>query len=212
MTTPDSIEPARFWEDRYRKCGRVWSGEPNELLVREAGNLAPGSALEPGCGEGADALWLASWGWQVTAVDISTTALRRAAAQAIELGLSGRVTFQHHDLGQTFPGGSFDLVAAQYLQSPVALNQTAILRQAARAVAPGGTLIITMHAGWPTWSSAAQQPANVAFPTLEGLLTALALPPSWKVDTLASVRRPAPSPEGCTGTRLDHVWRLTRTT
>ncbi|MFF7143456.1 class I SAM-dependent methyltransferase [Streptomyces nodosus] len=212
MTTPDSIEPARFWEHRYRKCGRIWSGQPNELLVREAGDLAPGSALELGCGEGADALWLASRGWQVTAVDISTTALRRAAAQAIELGLSGQVTFQHHDLGQTFPGGSFDLVAAQYLQSPVALDQTAILRLAARAVAPGGTLIIVMHAGWPTWSTAAQQPADVVFPTLEGLLTTLALPPTWKVDTLASVQRSAPSSEGRPGTRTDHVWRLTRTT
>ncbi|MFE1324583.1 methyltransferase domain-containing protein [Streptomyces sp. NPDC058735] len=132
----------------------------------------------------------------MTAVDISTTALRRAAARAIELGLSGQVTFQHHDLGQTFPGGGFDLVAALYLQSPVALDQTTILRLAARAVAPGGALIIVMHAGWPTWSTAAQQPPDVVFPTLEGLLTALALPPPGRWTPSPASSGPPPHPGG----------------
>ena len=66
-------EPA--WEERYRSRPSVWSGRPNPQLVAEVTGLAPARALDVGSGEGADAVWLAERGWQVTAVDISTTAL-----------------------------------------------------------------------------------------------------------------------------------------
>ncbi|HYN97920.1 MAG TPA: FAD-dependent oxidoreductase, partial [Pilimelia sp.] len=70
------------WEERYRAKPTIWSGRPNAQLVAEAGGLPPGRALDVGCGEGADAVWLAERGWHVTAVDIATTALERAAAAA----------------------------------------------------------------------------------------------------------------------------------
>lgn len=60
---PAPTEPAAFWEARYRDTDRVWSGRPNALLVREVADLKPGTALDLGCGEGADAVWLASRGW-----------------------------------------------------------------------------------------------------------------------------------------------------
>jgi SAM-dependent methyltransferase len=71
-----------FWEDRYRGHTAVRHRQPNPQLVEEAGDLAPGTALDAGCGEGADAIWLASRGCQVTAVDIATNALRRAQEHA----------------------------------------------------------------------------------------------------------------------------------
>ncbi|MDL5205670.1 class I SAM-dependent methyltransferase [Streptomyces sp. ALI-76-A] len=200
---------AEFWEARYQGGGRIWSGRPNPLLVREVSDLAPGSALDLGCGEGADAVWLASRGWRVTGVDVSRTALDRAAGHAADAGVGDRVVWERHELGVTFPEGSFDLVSAQFLQSPVPLDQDGVLARAAAAVAPGGTLLVVMHAGWPSWQEEA--PFEADFPTLKGLLAGLALPDAdWTVHTLETVRRPSLSPEGTEGHRDDNVWRIRR--
>ncbi|KOG87623.1 SAM-dependent methyltransferase, partial [Streptomyces varsoviensis] len=67
---------ARHWDDMYRSRDQVFSGNPNPVLVAEAAGLRPGQALDVGCGEGADAVWLARRGWRVTAVDVSEVALR----------------------------------------------------------------------------------------------------------------------------------------
>ncbi|MFB6555484.1 class I SAM-dependent methyltransferase [Streptomyces sp. NPDC056405] len=207
--TPAPAPAAEFWEARYRDTDRVWSGRPNALLVREASDLAPGIALDLGCGEGADAVWLASRGWRVTGVDISGTALDRAAGHAANAGVGDRVAWERHELGRSFPEGSFDLVSVHFLQSPVELDQQAVLRDAARAVADGGTLLIVMHAGWPSWQ--AEPPFDAVFPTLDGVLDELALPDGeWTVDTKETVRRPSASPEWVDGFREDNVWRLRR--
>ncbi|MBZ6227367.1 SAM-dependent methyltransferase [Streptomyces olivaceus] len=204
---PATATAAEFWEARYRDTGRVWSGRPNTFLVREASGLAPGAALDLGCGEGADAVWLASRGWRVTGVDISATALERAAAHAAEAGVGDRVAWERHELGQSFPEGSFDLVSAQYLQSPVALDQQTVLRAAARAVASGGTLLLVLHAGWPSWQT--EPPFDAVFPTLDGVVAELGLAEGeWAVGTQETVRRASTSPEGVEGYREDHVWRL----
>jgi SAM-dependent methyltransferase len=209
MTHIHPTRAAEFWEARYQGSDRVWSGRPNPLLVREVSDLEPGTALDLGCGEGADAVWLASRGWRVTGVDISRTALERAAGHAADAGVGDRVVWERHELGVTFPEGSFDLVSAQFLQSPVPLDETGILRQAAAAVAPGGTLLIVLHAGWPSWQD--EPPFDVEFPTLAATLENLALPKgSWTVKTLETVRRPSVSPEGIEGFREDNVWRLVK--
>ncbi|MCX4552962.1 MULTISPECIES: bifunctional 2-polyprenyl-6-hydroxyphenol methylase/3-demethylubiquinol 3-O-methyltransferase UbiG [unclassified Streptomyces] len=211
MPTPQPPAPTQFWEERYRSSDRIWSGDPNPLLVRETSSLEPGNALDLGCGEGGDALWLASRGWRVTGVDIAATALERAAAHAAEAGLAEQLTFEQHELGVTFPEGSFDLVSAQFLQSPVALDQDGVLERATEAVAPGGTLLVVMHAGWPSWMEEHEYPFDAVFPTLQGLLARLALPHTWQVETLEAVERSLASPDGKPGTRTDNVWRLTRT-
>ncbi|MEU5840036.1 class I SAM-dependent methyltransferase [Streptomyces diacarni] len=211
MSTPQPQAPAQFWEERYRSSERLWSGDPNPLLVREVDALEPGTALDLGCGEGSDVLWLASRGWRATGVDISSTALERAAAHAAEAGLAERTAFEQHELGLSFPEGGFDLVSAQFLQSPVALDQDGVLARAAEAVAPGGTLLIVMHAGWPSWMEEDEYPFDAVFPTLQGVLDGLALPPTWRVETRETVERSLTSPDGRTGTRGDHVWRWTRT-
>lgn len=72
----------QHWDEMYRSCDQVFSGKPNGVLVTETVDLPPGQALDVGCGEGADALFLARRGWQVTAVDISQIALQRATAAA----------------------------------------------------------------------------------------------------------------------------------
>ena len=95
-----------FWDARYRSADRIWSGNPNPHLVAHVAELFPRTALDVGCGEGADAIWLASLGWQVTAIDVSTVALDRAAEQAAAAGrrVADRITWQHADVarGQLF--------------------------------------------------------------------------------------------------------------
>lgn len=134
-----------YWEDRYR--GHVAGRRPpNPQLVAEAADLAPGPALDAGCGEGADAAWLAARGWRVTAVDIAATALRRAREHAETLGseIGGRIDWVEADLTEwTPPAESFALVSAQYVH-PAAPRAT-LLRRLADAVAPGGTLLVVGH-------------------------------------------------------------------
>lgn len=134
---------AAEWDERYGAAERVWSGEPNGALVREVAGLPPGRVLDVGCGEGADAVWLASQGWEVTALDVSQVALDRARAHAVAVG--ARVTWVQGGLLDTeLPVEAFDLVSVQY----PALRRTAAddaERALIRAVAPGGTLLIVHH-------------------------------------------------------------------
>ncbi|GAA4056880.1 class I SAM-dependent methyltransferase [Actinomadura miaoliensis] len=138
-TTTDT----QFWDERYRSRDRLFSGAPNGVLVTEVADLPPGQALDVGCGEGADALWLARRGWLVTAVDISRVALERAAAQAA--GVTPNVAWARADLTTAAPpAGAFDLVSAQYFPLPRRPDHAA-LRGLLDAVAPGGTLLVVSH-------------------------------------------------------------------
>ncbi|MEU6997888.1 class I SAM-dependent methyltransferase [Nonomuraea sp. NPDC046570] len=137
----------QFWEERYRSRDAVWSGRPNPQLVAETSQLTAGVALDVGSGEGADAIWLASRGWQVTAVDFSTTALRRGAAHADALGgeVAGRISWTQADLTVWEPAeGHFDLVSSQFMHLEEGPRRELFARLAA-AVAPGGTLLIVGH-------------------------------------------------------------------
>ncbi|NJC70618.1 class I SAM-dependent methyltransferase [Planosporangium thailandense] len=204
--------PEQYWEGFYQERGQVWSGRPNPLLVREVASLAPGTALDLGCGEGADAIWLAKQGWRVTAVDIAATALRRAAARATEAGVRDRIVWERHDLSQSFPAGLFDLVSAQFFHSPVAVadEREKILRRAADAVAPGGVLLIVGHAGWPSWHE--HPPFAHHFPTAPEVVDSLDLPPDrWQVEVTDLVVHDLTGPEGQPGRHTDSVLRIRRT-
>jgi SAM-dependent methyltransferase len=142
-----------FWENRYAGDERVWTGEPNQALVDVVGDFAPGRALDLGCGEGGDSIWLAQHGWRVTAVDIATNALTRAEDMATRRGvISGRIAWVVADLASWRPTEAYDLVSACFLQSPLDFPRTDVLRAAASAVAPGGHLLVVAHADSPPWS------------------------------------------------------------
>lgn len=133
-----------FWNEMYREGGHQrWSGEPNGALVAEVSGWTPGRALDVGCGEGTDAIWLARNGWQVTATDISRVALERAERAGKEAGVE--VRWLHADLLAAPPeAGAFDLVSLQYF--PIHRDRgPAAARGLVDAVAPGGVLLVVSH-------------------------------------------------------------------
>ncbi|MEU5722350.1 methyltransferase domain-containing protein [Micromonospora sp. NPDC047738] len=206
----DPVDPAvddataRFWDELYQQRERVWSGRANAVLAEVVEALPPGTALDLGCGEGGDAIWLAGQGWQVTAVDISTTALDRLTAEAARAGVASRITVARQDLTRTFPAGRYDLVSAQFLQSPLELPREAVLRAAARAVAPGGRLLVVEHGAPPPWARDSHPHARFASP--QEILAALDLEPEgWHTERLGAAHRTGTGPDGETGNLVDHV-------
>ncbi|PJI95264.1 bifunctional NAD(P)/FAD-dependent oxidoreductase/class I SAM-dependent methyltransferase [Luteimicrobium subarcticum] len=147
------------WDHRYGGEGRAWSGNPNGTLVREVADLEPGRALDVGTGEGADALWLAERGWQVTATDISGNALARVRAEADRRGLAVELVRSDANDPEPFGNGTFDLVSLQYGAFKRTPDQRG-LRNLFDAVAPGGTLLVVHHDLAPL-----QEPVDVAAQT-----------------------------------------------
>jgi SAM-dependent methyltransferase len=155
-----------YWEKRYGgrgkqsgHAGHTGHGEhggrggqggqgarTNPQLVAEVSGLEPGTALDAGCGEGGDSLWLASRGWRVRAVDLSETALGRGRERAAARGaeIADRITWEQADLTVWIPPeNTFDLVSSQYVHTTGSLRE--LLARLAAAVAPGGTLLFVGH-------------------------------------------------------------------
>ena len=202
-------EAQQVWEEHYAERDRVWSGRVNVRLAEVAESLPPGRALDLGCGEGGDAMWLAERGWHVTAVDISQTALDRAAADARSRNLLERIDFQRHDLPDTFPEGVFDLVSAQFLHSTVEVDRPSLLRLGADAVSESGTLLIVDHGGPPPWPSKLDH--HHEFPSADEVADSLNLDAGeWERVRLEAVEREATGPDGEVATWTDNVIVLRR--
>ncbi|KHL03504.1 SAM-dependent methyltransferase [Sinomonas humi] len=211
MDTETTEGPSEFWNGFYSERERVWSGKPNAALVREVETVAPARALDLGCGEGADAIWLAARGWTVTAVDVSAVALSRARQHAEDAGVTNRVQWLERDLGEWEPEGEYDLVSAQFLHSPIELPRDRILRRAAAAVAPGGLLLVVGHTAFPPWGRH-RHADEAELPTAEELAMSLGLRAGgWEVEATTSEGREVSGPEGQTAVMTDAVlraWRL----
>jgi SAM-dependent methyltransferase len=176
------------WDARYADREHMWSGQPNGALVAEVAGLTPGRVLDVGCGEGADAVWLASGGWDVTALEVSGVALERAARHAHDAGVA--VVWVHAELARAMlPPASFDLVSAQYpalLRTPDAAAERALLA----AVAPGGVLLLVHHAGMETRQvhDSGFDPAYYVWPPMVAAL----LNDDWEVELYEQRPRVAP--------------------
>ncbi|MFJ3769064.1 class I SAM-dependent methyltransferase [Streptomyces sp. NPDC090082] len=181
------------WDDLYADRQQLWSGRPNGALVAETAGLTPGRVLDVGCGEGADAVWLARGGWDVTALEVSGVALERAAGHARDAGAD--VRWVHAGLAEAdLPPGTFDLVSAQYpalLRTPEGSAERALLS----AVAVGGTLLLVHHAGMEERPAddSGFDPADYVWPSMIAAL----LDDDWAVEV--DEQRARVSPEGGAG-------------
>ncbi len=142
----DSFDEA-YWDRVWHseRAPSMSSGPPNPHLVQEIGGLAPGTALEAGCGGGAEAIWLAQRGWEVTAADVSDAALALAAERAAAEGGADHVQWVAADLSVWEPGTTYDLVTTHYAHP--AMPQLEFYDRLASWVRPGGTLFIVGHLG-----------------------------------------------------------------
>jgi SAM-dependent methyltransferase len=140
----NSAAQAAEWDARYSERDEaMWSGRPNGRLVAEVADLTPGRALDVGCGEGADAIWLARRGWTVTAIDVSEVAICRARDAGRVAGAA--VEWVCGDVLQTpFPPCLFDVVSMQYPALPKAAGDTAV-RGLLGTVRPGGLILAVYH-------------------------------------------------------------------
>jgi SAM-dependent methyltransferase len=134
-----------YWDQIWQgdRATSMAAGRPNPHLVQEVGDLPPATALEAGCGAGAEAVWLATRGWQVTAADIAAEALARAGRRAATGGVAGAIQWVQADLSVWEPGAQFDLVTTHYAHP--AMPQLEFYDLIASWVAPGGTLLIVGH-------------------------------------------------------------------
>ncbi|REE74348.1 methyltransferase family protein [Rhodococcus wratislaviensis] len=196
-----------FWDERYRSTTAVWSGDPNPHLVEEVADVTPGSALDVGSGEGADAIWMAARGWSVTGVDVSAVAVERAAEAGA--GIADRTTWQQADiLSWEPPARRFDLVSAHFMHLPGPARE-ALHRRLAGAVRPGGRLLVVGHhpsdletsAGRPNVPDMLFTPDQVAAVLDAG---------EWEILVSATPSRETRDPEGRPVTVHDTVLHAVR--
>ncbi len=139
------FEPSS-WDERYSREEKIWSGNPNAQLVAEVSGLIPGTALDVGCGEGGDVIWLARQGWRVTGADFSANGLDRAARHAEQAGVAEATDWWQVDARSFAAAGRcYDLVTTHFLHPPDG-GMVQVTRRLAEAVAPGGHLLVVGHA------------------------------------------------------------------
>ena len=188
-----------FWETHWQQStGGV--GVSPYVDVAVAG-LTPGSALDAGCGEGVEAVWLAEAGWQVTAADISATVLARAAARVSgRPDVAVRMQWVEADLSVWEPDRQFDLVMTHYTHPATA--QLEFYERIAGWVAPGGTLLIVGHLHHTRHGQGhgadhvhpdigSHRPPEAATATAHGIASLLD-PARWEIVTAAEVSRTMP--------------------
>ncbi|GAA2278079.1 class I SAM-dependent methyltransferase [Nonomuraea roseoviolacea subsp. roseoviolacea] len=207
MGTTDAVT---FWDEVYAGRPAAVDPRPNARLTETVTGLPPGDALDLGCGDGGDALWLAGQGWHVTAVDISAVAVERLAALARARGLGDHVAAVRHDLHASFPHGAFDLICAHYLHTPHDLDRADVLRSASRALRPGGRLLVVDHGSAAPWSW--NQDSGARYPSPLEVAAGIDLDPAlWSVERADTPRRIATGPGGRTAEVTDHVLLVRRT-
>lgn len=178
---------ASAWDRRYAESELLWSAEPNRFVAAELVDLAPGRVVDLAAGEGRNAIWLAGRGWRATAVDFSPVAIEKGRRLAEAAGVD--VDWVVADLLDHVPEpAGFDVVLVAYLHLP-SEQLDAVLERAARAVAPGGVLLVVGHdatnlsegVGGPQDPDLLYTPASISA-RLGGL----------RIDRAERVRRPVP--------------------
>jgi SAM-dependent methyltransferase len=210
-----------YWDQIWtgESAGSMGTSEVNPHLIQEVGGLDPGSAIDAGCGAGAEAIWLATQGWTVTAADVAEAALELAEHRAAAAGVAGQVQWVQADLSTWEPDGQYDLVTTHYAHPE--MPQLEFYDRIASWVAPKGTLLIVghlRHQGHDHDHRSTQghghgdeqtQPPSAATATADAI-TALLDPEVWEIATAGESHRTLPGPGGRPTTVHDVVVRASR--
>jgi SAM-dependent methyltransferase len=196
---------AEDWDRRWEDKALHVRGEPSEVVVAALVGIAPGAALDLGCGNGRHAVWLAQHGFHVTAVDFSEEALRQARQRAADAGVE--VDWVHADIRAYEPGvEAFSLVLVGYLHLPPDERREA-LRRASAAVAAGGTLLLVGHDSRNLDTGAPGPTTASVLYTAEDVVAEM---PGLEVERAETVRRPVRLENGTTVEAVDALVRARR--
>ena len=204
-----SDEAQAFWDKVHRRRDRSCQHAPHPYVRKALASAVPGRALELGCGHGNTAVWLASRGWTVTAVDISRIALDAAAEHAERVGVSSRITWQHADLRDWTTERTFDLVAALFLHTLLELDAPALLARAAAQTRVRGTLLSVGHYTLPPW--AWNRDKTDGLRCASEIAAALGVhEPEWRTILAEELPRTVTDHDGHSSTVLDTVLHAVR--
>ena len=197
---------ARQWDQRYADTELVWSVTPNQFVAAELADLPPGRAVDLAAGEGRNAIWLASRGWDVTAVDFSQVALDKGRRLAESQELTGSVSWVCADATTWAGDGEYDLAVLAYLQLAEG-ERRAAARAAFEALRPGGTFLLVAHdsSNLAEGTGGPQDPAVLM--TADDVLDDLGGLP-LDVERAERVVRQVPQPDGSTAPAYDALVRL----
>jgi SAM-dependent methyltransferase len=129
---------AQEWDERYSEHDHLWSVTPNLFVADRLKGVRPGRGLDVAAGEGRNAIWLASLGWKMTAVDFSEVATSRGRSHSDE------VEFVVADVTAWEPDGVFDLILMAYLHLSAADFED-LVRRSRGWLATGGELFLIGH-------------------------------------------------------------------
>lgn len=210
-----------YWDQVWAgdRAAAMRTSDPNPHLLAQVTDLAPGSAIDAGCGAGAEAIWLATKGWQVTAADVARAALASGRERAVAAGVAEQVEWVQADLSTWQPDTTYDLVTTHYAHPDI--PQLEFYERIATWVAPGGTLLIVGHLHPDRYGNATHGHDHShgadGHPPAEASASAAAIkalldPASWHVVTAEESQRPTTGHGGGESTIHDVVVRATRRT
>lgn len=204
-TLLDWSDPRAMWDRRYSASELIWSATPNATLAGEVADLPPGRALDLGCGEGRNAIWLAEKGWQVTAVDFSAVGIEKARQLAATRGVEVKWDVANLTEYHLEPAAAYDLVFLTFIHL-ARKDFVGLLRKAEDALAPDGRLIVIGHdSSNLTEGVGGPQDPNVLY-SHQDVAQAV---PDMSIEKAEVVRRPVETEQG-ERTAIDVLVRLRR--
>lgn len=140
------MSTAEFWNERFNQDeieGGVFAGGPNPIVEKLIEPLAPGRAIDLGCGRGRHVVWLAAQGWETTGLDFSEVGIQHTKQALDAKGLEATLIQSDLD-GWTPEPESFELVLSSFMHFAPEVR-AALWRKIAVSLAPGGHLVLIAH-------------------------------------------------------------------
>ena len=129
-----------MWNERYSENGFAYGEAPNAYFKAQLQHLKPGRILCPAEGEGRNAVYAATQGWEVEAFDQSSAGNKKAASLARNHNVS--INYQVADLTEViYPEASFDAMVLIYAHFPPTLRKH-FHQSLSKYIKPGGHLIL----------------------------------------------------------------------